>query len=303
MRIDNLDLNLIVALEAIVRHRSVSAAAEELGLTQPAISRALGRLRDHFNDRIVILTDRQMVPTEFGQHLFELSRRLLNETRSFAQIRPDFDPRSAKREFTVVASDFVIRVLFTKVLPRLAVEAPGISLRFIMIDTASEAMFARGEIDFCVAPDMVLDTEHPYAPLFRDEFVCIAWRDHPDIGDTLDAKTYFAQAHITTAFGVQGRDSHFERFIKEHHIELKVAVALPNFVLLPECIVGTPYLATIHERMARLLPPTLPLKIFPVPIAVPALVENLQWHRLRHHDKSTIWMRNFMLETARELDR
>jgi LysR family nod box-dependent transcriptional activator len=76
-------------------------------------------------------------------------------------------------------------------------------------------------------------------------------------------------------------------------------MSVPNFVLLPECVVGTPYLATIHARMARQLPEKLPLKIFPVPVHVPPIVENLQWHRLRQHDKASIWMRNFLLEVAR----
>lgn len=299
---DNLDLNLIVALEAIVRHRSVSAAATELGLTQPAVSRALGRLRDHFRDRIVIAVDRQMAPTEFGRALYEMSRLLLNETRSFAQMRPNFDPKTAEREFTIVASDFVIRVFFTKVLPRLAMDAPGISLRFVMIDTASEAMFARGELDFFVVPDMIVGREHPYVPLFSDDFVCVVWRDHPEIGDTLDIETYLAQRHITTAFGVLARDSHFERFLKDENIDLKVALSMPNFVLLPECVVGTPYVATIHARMAKLLSPDLPLKVFRVPIKVPPLVENLQWHQSRQHDKSMIWMRDYLLHAARHLD-
>ncbi len=301
MRIENLDLNLIVALEAIVRHRSVSAAADELGLTQSAVSRALGRLREHFGDRIVVAADRQMAPTEFGHTLYEMARSLLNETRGFVQMRPDFDPKKAKRTFSIVASDFVIRAFFTKVLPLLAEEAPGISLRFVSIDAAAEAAFSRSELDFLVVPDMGLQTEHPHIPLFTDDFVCIVWREHPLVGETLDVDTYLSQKHVTTAFGVAGRDSHFERFLKEHGICLQVALSMPNFVLLPECVVGTPYVATIHSRMARLLSPDLPLKILPAPISVPQIVENLQWHSLRQHDKSTIWMRNFLLQAAASL--
>lgn len=302
MRLDNLDLNLIVALEAIVRHGSVSAAAEELGLTQPAVSRALGRLREHFGDRLVVQSDRRMVPTGFGAELSAMARRLLGETRSFAQMRPDFDPATAQREFTVVASDFVIRVFFAPLLPKLAAVAPGISLRFVMIDLEADRMFSRGDIDFYVAPDMAVGDEHPQARLFSDEFVCVAWRDHPGIGDTLDAKTYLAQRHVTTAFGAHGRDSHFERFLKREGIALKVALSMPNFVLSPECVVGTPHLATIHARLARLLPPDLPVRVWPVPIAVPPVNENLQWHRLRQHDKPTAWLRDFMVAHAAGMD-
>lgn len=300
MRLENLDLNLIVALEAIIRLRSVSAAAEELNLTQPALSRALARLRDHFADQIVVSSGRQMIPTEFGSSLFEAARRLLHETRTFAQMRPDFDALAARREFSVVASDYVIRVFFTRALPRLATAAPGIILRFLSIDVSADTMFSRGEIDFYVGPDMIMNSEHPYAPLFRDDFVCVAWRDHPEIGDVLDRETYLRQHHVTTAFGVNARDSHFEKFLNDEGIALKVAMSAPNFVLLPECVVGTPYLATIHARMARQLPRELPLKVFPLPIHVPPITENLRWHRLRQHDKASMWMRNFLFDVARE---
>jgi len=302
MRFDNLDMNLIVALEAILRRRSVSAAAEELNLTQPAVSRALGRLRFHFDDQIVVPVGRQMLPTEFGENLHGLVQQLLEEMRVFVDMRPHFDPTSARRDVTINASDYVIRVFLAQAAQRLATVAPGLRLRFITIDSATDAMFEQTEVDFRIVPTMVLMPDHPSGRLFEDEFVCVAWEENPHVRDGLDAETYLRLKHVTTAFGARGRDSHFEQVLKDQKIGIDIAMSMPNFVLLPECVVGTPYLATIHARVAAMLPASLPVRIFPLPIVVPPVVEHLQWHHLRRHDRASQWIRQFLISMASEME-
>lgn len=298
MRFDNLDLNLIIALEAILRLRSVSAAAEELNLTQPAISRALGRLREHFSDKIAVPVGRQMVPTDFGEHLFGVARQLLEEMRIFADMRPDFDPATASREVTIMTSDYVIRVFLAKVARDLSRVAPGVSLRFVSIDGLSDTMFEQTAVDFRIVPKMALLPDHPHAELFSDSFVCVVWKDNPYVGDMLDRETFVSLKHVTTAFGARVRDSHFERFMRDSDIKIQTAMSMPSFILLPEGVIGTPYIATIHARLAALLPDDLPIRKLPVPVSPPPLVENLQWHHLRHHDSASRWLRNFMIEAA-----
>jgi LysR family transcriptional regulator, nod-box dependent transcriptional activator len=301
MRFDKLDMNLIIALEAILRLRSVSAAAEEIGLTQPALSRALGRLREHFSDQIAIPVGRQMQPTEFGEGLYLLARRLLDEMRIFSDMRPDFDPATAQRDVTIMASDYVIRIFLTRVARMLAKVAPGLKFRFITIDNSTDTMFDHTAVDFRIVPEMALMPDHPHAPLFADEFVCAAWSENPYVQDGLDEQTYRTSRHITTAFGARGRDSHFEQFLKSRQINIESAMSMPNFLLHPECVVGTNYIATIHARLAKMLPVDLPVRLFPVPIDVPPLIENLQWHHLRRHDSASKWLREFLIALAAEL--
>lgn len=301
MRLDNLDMNLILALEAILRLRSVSAAAEELNLTQPAVSRALGRLRFHFDDQIVVPAGRQMVPTEFGQNLHGLAQQLLEEMRVFVDMRPHFDPATARREVTINASDYVIRVFLAEAARRLSTIAPGVRLRFVTIDGTTDAMFEQTEVDFRIVPTMALMTDHPSGRLFEDGFVCVAWEGNPHIANGLTAETYLGLKHVTTAFGSRGRDSHFEHVLKDHRISIEIAMSMPSFVLLPECVVGTPYLATIHSRVAALLPPTLPVRTFPLPIAIPPVIEHLQWHHLRNHDSASRWIRQFLMTLAAQM--
>lgn len=298
MRLNRLDMNLIIALEAILRLRSVSAAASELYLTQPALSQALRRLRDHFGDPIVSQVGRQMVPTEFGEQLHLATTQLLNDTRHFSQMRPDFDPATATRRFSIIASDFVLKVLLGPLMPRLAVEAPGVSLQLVPIDAPSDQRFQRGEVDFAVIPDRFLYPDHPHQHLFDDDFVCVFWEDHPDIGTVLSTETYLAMRHVVTEFGGTWRGSHFEQWIADHKISLDVACSVPSFTLLAECLRGTPWIATMHRSLWAALPRGSGLRALPMPLAVPPISENLQWHAMRGSDRSIQWFRDLVVSSA-----
>jgi LysR family nod box-dependent transcriptional activator len=302
LRLESLDINLVIALEAIIRLRSVSAAGEEMGLSQPAVSRALARLREHFGDEIVVSIDRQMVPTEFGGALYDMAAGLLSEMRIFARQRPGFDPGNVSRTFSIVASDYVSRVYLTRLMRGLAEVAPRVSLRIVSIDISTDAMFERGEIDFRIVPRMVVESGHPAALLFEDDFVCVAWSGNDRIGETLDLETFLGLRHIVNAFGSNARDSHLENYLKSNRVPIDVAVSVPNFMLLPEFVIGTPFIATIHRRLARLLHKDLPLRFLPSPLDVPRIQEHLQWHKSRNRDVAVRWMRDFMLSTAQAAD-
>lgn len=298
MRLNRLDMNLIIALEAILRLRSVTTAAEELHLTQPALSQALRRLRDYFDDPIVNMVGRRLQPTEFGLQLLPAATRLLHETRHLSQMRPGFDPATAQRRFSVVASDYVTRVLFTPMLQKLSREAPGISLQMVPIDAQSDSGFKRGELDFVVVPERFLYREHPSHCLYEDDFVCVISEDHPTIGTSLTAEAYLAHRHVVTEFGGRWRGSHFEEWIEENAIALDVAASVPSFSLLADCIVGTPFIATMHRRLWASLPQSMGLRALPHPLPVPGISENLQWHGSREFDSSIIWFRDFLIEAA-----
>lgn len=291
-------MNLIIALEAILRLRSVTGAAAELNLTQPALSQSLKRLRDHFGDPIVNLAGRRMQPTEFGEQLFVAATQLLNETRHFAQMRPGFDPAQTERRFTIIASDFVLKVLFAPLLPRLAREAPGVSLQMVPIDAPSDARFQRGEVDFAVIPDRFLYRDHPHEPLFDDDFVCVVDAGNKAIGETLDAATYFAHRHVITEFGGTWRGSHFEHWIADNAITLNVACRVPSFAMLADCVAGTPFIATMHRSHWNSLPRDMGLRALKHPLPVPRISENLQWHASRGFDSSVTWFRELVVDTA-----
>ncbi|MCB1391217.1 MAG: LysR family transcriptional regulator [Rhodobacteraceae bacterium] len=298
MRLEGLDLNLVIALEAILRLRSVSAAAAETHLTQPALSRSLGRLRAHFGDPIVLLSGRELVLTEFGAAIHPFASRLLNEARTFTQMRAVFDPGVETREFSIICSDYITLTLLAPMLGKLAAQAPQVTLRCISIDTSADVAFARGDIDFRVIPEYILSRENPFCRLFEDSFVSVVWSGNSRVGETLDMETFLALRHVATAFGSNRFGSHLEQFLSANRIDLDVAMLVPNFSHLPDCVVGTPYIATIHRRLAARLPRDAPLRLVETPIPIPPLVQNLEWHPTRDGDKASIWLRHLLIDEA-----
>ncbi|MEC7762336.1 MAG: LysR family transcriptional regulator [Pseudomonadota bacterium] len=301
MRLGTLDLNLIVALDAILRLRSVTAAADELNLTQPAVSRALGRLREHFEDPIVAPFGREMRPTEFGKRLQENTAFLLNQSRQFSEMRPGFDPETSHRVFSVMASDFVVQVLLVSLLPELSRVAPGVRFDVVPIDGQNEARFSRGEIDFAIVPEPFLYDAEPSEYLMTEDYVCAFWEENPNVGDTLDLETYTRLRHVLATLRDQPVGSQFELTLKEQGVEIDVAMSLPSQSLIGACLVGTPWIATVHRRVWNSLPKSMPLRSLPVPLDIKPLVLCLQWSRLRIADDATEWMKRVLLDHAAEL--
>ena len=301
MRLNGLDLNLIVALEAILRLRSVTAAAKEIYLTQSAISHSLARLREHFADDIVTQIGRDLVPTPFGERLGSVAKALLSEAQVFSQMRANFDPATAEREFTISCSDYVTTVFISVVARRLAVIAPGISLRCLSVGGLSEEKFLRGEIDFLVGPAHILNPDFPSLELYSDTFRVVVDADNPLIGDSLDLEQYLSMRHVVTIFGTDQERSHLEQFMADQNHHMKMALCVPMFSVIPAAIVGTPFIGTLHARLLSALPADFPLRILEPPIEVPPLVEYISWHPNRDHDLAAVWLIGVFGEVAKAM--
>lgn len=301
MRFYGLDLNLIVALEAILRLRSVTGAAKELSLTQSAMSHSLARLREHYEDDITAQIGRELVPTPLGERLEVLARQFLSEARLLTQMRQTFDPATATREFTIICSDYVTEVFLCNVARKLAEIAPGITLRCVAVDRLAGEMFKRGEIDFRIGPEVVLEPDFPSLELFTDTFQAIADTNNADIGETLDLETYLSARHVATAFGADRQESHLERFLRSKRHSIQVALHLPTFSSIPQAVARSPFIGTIHSRLLAHRGKNLPLQAYVPPIEIPPLVQFLEWHPTRNHDIAADWIRNLLDEMADDM--
>jgi DNA-binding transcriptional LysR family regulator len=152
MRFHDLDLNLLVALDALLTEQSITRAAERLHLSQSAMSGALARLREHFHDELLAQVGRRMVPTALGDSLRASVRELLLQIQSTIEPRSSFDPQTSDRRFTIMVSDDVASLIFTEVLRRAGELAPAITFAFLAPDDAAAEALDRGDIDFIVLP-------------------------------------------------------------------------------------------------------------------------------------------------------
>ncbi len=302
MRLEQFDLNLLVALEALLRTRSVSATAIELHLTQPAVSSALARLRGHFGDEILVFVGGEMTPTQFGRGLARVIPDLIAQLRPLARMRANFDPLSLHRTFKIISSDYVSQVLLSRVSRQLALFAPNASLQVISFSENAASQFDRGNIEFQIAPEFLVSGKYGAEMLFRDNFNCIVSTNNPLISDDLSLETFMRLPHVVTSFGTNDGKSHFERALDTQGISISVAATIPSFVLLPHFVIGTPNIATVHRRLIDELPKELPLRSCKPPIDIPDLTEMLFWSKYLDRDVEAMWLRDLIIETAKSLD-
>ncbi|MDR9485939.1 MAG: LysR family transcriptional regulator [Sediminimonas sp.] len=294
MNLERLDLNLLVAIDVLLRSRNVTVAAAQLNMTQSALSSALRRARQHFEDEILFYDGQQMTLTPFGRELEQIVPDMVLRLRSVARMRAQTDLSQMERRFSVIASDYVAIVYLADLCRELARQAPGISLEVVPFAPEAVEQFRRGKIDFLIAPAFALDAGSQTDLLFEDSFDCVFWRDRPLHDGTLSRETFLTSPHVVTNFFLDDGKSHLERWFDAQGIDIRVAAALPSFALLPYFISGTDNIATIHRRLVPHFSANPELHFATPPLPIPRLQEFLVTRDFLKHDTEAQLLRRFM---------
>jgi LysR family transcriptional regulator, nod-box dependent transcriptional activator len=299
MRFGHLDLNLLVALDALLTERSITLAGQQLHLSQSAVSAALGRLREYFGDELLVQAGRRMVPTAVGAELAEPVRKILLEIQSTVATRPAFDPASSERRFSLMMSDYVALVLMVEVVERVAKLAPGISFELIHNNVMIPSdHLDHADIDLLIMPADVVPAGHPRESLFVDDYVCIAWTGNKEIGNELRLEDYLKAGHVILQWS-RGRALNLDEFVlSKMGLERRIEVIAMNFGMLPNFVVGTRRLATVQRRLAQYYIKTMPLKILEAPLDLPVLDESVHWNAAFDRDPACRWLRQILREVS-----
>lgn len=300
MHLENLDLNLLVAIDALMRHRSVTDAAAEMCISQSALSSALKRARAHFGDEILFYNGQNMVPTAFGSQLEAEVRDVIVPLRMLSRRRAQADISQLDRRFTIIASDYVATVYVAELCKHLARVAPGVSISVVPFTEDSMEQFQRGAIDFLIAPTFALEDGFERQDLFHDTFACVLARDNP-LAERMTEEDFFNAPQVVTEFFLDDGRSHFERWLVERNRPVKVVASLPSFVVLPHYIAGTENVATIHNRLVPHFASIPDLVFVTPPVPIPPLTEHLVANRRNRHDTDATRLRDIMLEVGRAL--
>lgn len=300
MRFERLDLNLLVALDALIEERSVSAAARRLFLSQPAVSGALNRLREYFGDDLLVPSGRQMILTPKAEELRGPVREAFNFIRAKITIPGEFDPGTAIREFKIVTSDYAFHVIVSEVIRQAAKLAPGVTFELAPTDRMATEQLERGEVDLFLTISSHMDKGHPQETLFDDEHAVIAW-SQGKYGKNLTAEDFLGAGHAVAYFGPERYPAFTETYFVQQGIDRRIEVRLPTFASLPEAVIGTDRLATMYRRHAEYFERFLPIKIHDSPLPLPRVVEQIQWHSIRNNDKGLKWLLGLFLEEAARL--
>ena len=299
MHFEQLDLNLLVALDALLTERSITAAGVRVHLTQSAMSGALSRLREFFGDELLTQVGRKMVPTPLGESLAEPVRQILLQIKATIHTKPVFDPATSARQFSLMMSDYVDTVLMAEVLRRAEAAAPRVRFDIVSNDVSSPTeAIERADVDLLIMPKDYLSEKHPSEDLYTDDYGCVVWNDNPLVGDTLTKEQYLELGHVVLQFGRGRIPVQDEWFLTKLGVTRRVEVLAMNFNSLPQHIVGSRRIATIHRRLAEFYARYLPLRILEPPYELPRLTEAVQWHSLFDADAGNRWLRTLLRQVA-----
>lgn len=298
MRLNGLDLNLLIALNELLTEKNVSRAGQRLFLSQSAMSGALARLREFFGDDLLVVVGRKMALTPLAERLAEPVREALIHIESTIVSPPQFDPSTSNRKFSLLVSDYVTSVLMQPLIERLSSLAPGIGLVLCSQESGSPTdMLANGQVDLLIIPSQYVATEHPSTRLFDEDYVCVTWQGSRKI-KKMTLQAYTDAEHVATHFS-GGRNPAFDTWILERHgIKRKVGVVSPWLVYPTRLVIGTHRIATVHRRLALSDAKHLPIKLWEPPMTIPHLTEAMQWHRVRGQDPAITWLRLVISEVA-----
>lgn len=301
MRFDRLDLNLLVAFDALFDECSVSGAARRLNLSQSAMSGALGRLRTYFEDDLLVPMGRTMVPTPLGAQLAVQVRQALSHIRATITTPIRFNPETANRMFFIIASDYVYDVLLADTLRDIVEEAPGAQFEMMMPSYAALERFGRGEVDIMITLQDYLFEDHPQKLLFEDALAVVAWDGNSLIGDTVSEDDLDQLPYVEVTFGQERMPSLSERMITTLNGERRVDMRVQTFTAVPAALIGTQRIAIMNRRHADHFARHWPLRVMPLPVKAPKLREALQWHSMRRNDDGLHWVKERIFAGARQL--
>lgn len=301
MRFKKFDLNLLVALDALLDTRSVTRAASRLNLSTSATSDALARLRSYFGDELLVQVGRRMEPTPRAEALRHPVRDMLLRVESTIATPPSFDPAQTDRVFRIFASDYTQMVLAPALMQRLSAAACSARIDFLPQTAEPVRDLERGDADLLVMPEALLAGEHPHRVLYAEPFVCVVWRDGPLAQGPLTRARYLAARHVLMRPQGPRTDSYEDGVLQRQGLSRQVAATSYGFATVAGLLVGTPWVATLHARLAQTLAAAWPLLLKPCPMDIPPMRQAVQWHGYRTQDPGIAWMLGMITDTAAAL--
>lgn len=289
-----LDLHQLRVLCSVFETRSVSRAADSLGLTQPAVSYSLARLRETLGDPIFTRTPEGMAPTPQAARIYREVRRGIDILD--AAISPaGFDPGLSDRAFRVAMSDIGEMEFLPRILQFLQTAAPRVCLEIVQISLANlPRALDIGDLDFAVGNLTEICSKTAHSVLFREHYVCSFRAGHPRIGAELTREAFEGANHIFVTSPFTGHHM-LENALLERNIHRKIGLRVPHFTSVPNVIAETDYLVSVPSRVAQTFARTHGLRHLPLPVEIPAFDARIHWSARHETNEGHAWMRDTLI--------
>ncbi len=302
MKLSDIDLNLFVVFDAIYTEGNLTRAGEIIGITQPAVSNSLSRLRNLFDDPLFVRTAEGMVPTPVAQNIIGSVRQALGLIRSSVQESESFDPTVSDKRFRISMMDLTQAITLPWLFGQIKRQAPLVSIDCYQVHRRDMNIeLASGNLDLAVDIPLTPDPQIKQAPLFSHPYVCVVNKNNELVTDKLDLDGYLSLQHIHIS-SRRGGLGHVDLTLGKMGKKRDVVFRTQHYLSTPQLVTSTNYALTVPKIFADFLVNTTPVRYMELPFEVPPLESYLYWHESTDKDQANMWMRDLVLQLPDKLD-
>jgi DNA-binding transcriptional LysR family regulator len=299
MNLAGWDLNLLVVFDALMAERHVTRAGDRIGLSQPATSNALARLRKLTKDELFIRAGGALQPTPVAIALAQQIQPALQQIDRALSRELPFNPAQSDRVFAVGMSDYTAFLLLPQLLQTIAAEAPEVSIQVRSGERAKLlALLDTGEVDVVCGVFSDDVPWHNSQKLFAERFVCVCRQGHPFIQGQVSLQDYVRANHLLISIA-EDRVGRIDHLLKQRNLSRHVALSLPHILVAPVVLAQTNLIATLSARVAQRFAQTQALQILPLPLELKGFSVVMKWHQSSHDHADQVWLRS-RLQTVSE---
>ncbi len=300
MNLKDIDLNLLVILDAIYQEKNLTHAGKKLHLTQSGMSHALNRLRAIFDDQLFIRQGNLMYPTKLADYLATEIQPVLRTLKNTLAGKGQFDPEKSDAVFRLGANDYVVYILLPKLIARLKQVAPNVSIQVVHLNYEQRQIaFERDGVDHIIGSPTQLGSNVFQQKLFRDKEVCIVRHGHPGIGDTLSLEQYIKAEFVHLSLAEYEQDA-IDILLNEKGLKRNIRIRVEHELLLPKLVSETDYIANISERLALEYAKYYPIQALPIPIEETEFFVCHYWHTRTQNHPAHKWFRQLLKQLCCE---
>lgn len=298
MRFEQLDLNLLVALDILLQEQNITRSAERLHLSQSATSGILSRLRTYFEDDLLVQVGKKMQPTPFALELQTPVAGVLATIRGSIISRKVNNPEQSERHFKIIASDYIIQVMLAEMIANIAKIAPKITFEFLSPFANEVSVLARGGADIMMAPEGVMLEEYPSVPLVDDELVCITDINNDSVGTSLTLEEFNTLGHVSVGFARASHLSIEKWLIDTLKTNRRVEIITNDFSTMIYSLQNTSRIAILPKHFANMHVKRKTVKVLSLPFKMPHLKESMMWHPTLENDPMHKWLRQKIIDCS-----
>jgi len=291
----NIDLRLLTIVNELNKTRSVSQAAENLELSQSAVSMSLARLRKHFKDPLFVRTPDGMEPTPQMTELIELLEKAEGLLETALVHRVAFHPATSDRTFRLGATEISRVTILPALMRRLHASAKGVSVELQDISEETPRLLHAGRVDLAIGFMPSTGSGFCQQRLFKDRFVCAVRANHPRIEHTLTLEQFESEAHVVLTTPGSGIEV-VEKALEANRVRRKIRLRVPGCFGISSMITGADCLAIVPEQLGKLIASAGRIRLVPVPFPLPPFYVVQHWHERYTHDPASKWLRGIIAE-------